>query len=58
MQSFLSAAQKLGYALKGPTDIVFSPLKTKTILHDTPYAEIEFMPHREHRALQLIQDGG
>jgi hypothetical protein len=55
LQPFLSAAQKLGYALKGATDIVYSPLKTKTNLRDAPHAEIQFVPDREHEVLQLKQ---
>jgi len=55
LQPFLSAAQKLGYALKGATDIEYSPLKTQMNLHDTPFAEIQFVPYREHEVLQLKQ---
>ena len=54
-QSFLSAAQKLGYSLKGAADIVYSPLKTKMNRHDIPCAEIRFVPDREHEVLQLKQ---
>jgi len=55
LQPFLSAAQKLGYTLKGATDIVYNSLKTKTNRHDIPCAEIRFVSDREHDVLQLKQ---